>query len=167
MKISAEPRFEFLSETYLFGRRMRMSIAKDSTRALWQGFMPDSSRITNRKGSELYSVEVYDGTHYFDAFNPHMEFEKWAAVAVNDTGSKPDGMDVLTIPKGQYAVFQYRGRASEVHRAYQYIYGNWVPDSQFDLDDRPHFAVMGPEYKGEHPDSEEELWIPVKQKLSA
>jgi hypothetical protein len=30
------------------------------------------------------------------------------------------------------------------------------------LNKRPHFAKMGEKYKNEDPDSEEELWIPIK-----
>jgi AraC family transcriptional regulator len=32
------------------------------------------------------------------------------------------------------------------------------------LDDRPHFEILGDKYKNGDPDSEEEIWIPIKQK---
>jgi AraC family transcriptional regulator len=40
-------------------------------------------------------------------------------------------------------------------------------DSAYDLDNRPHFEILGEKYKNESPDSEEELWIPVKLKAVA
>jgi AraC family transcriptional regulator len=32
------------------------------------------------------------------------------------------------------------------------------------LDNKPHFEIMGDQYKNEDPDSEEELWIPIKKR---
>lgn len=96
--------------------------------------------------------------------DPGKEFEKWAGVKVHGFENIPNDMHELVIPKGEYAVFNYKGKPSEAHRTYQYIYGNWIPNSYYVLDDRPHFALMGEKYKGERPDSEEELWIPVRKK---
>ena len=73
-------------------------------------------------------------------------------------------MVTIKIPEGLYAVFLYKGKASEAPKTYQYIFGNWIPNSDHTLDDRPHFALMGKKYKNEDPNSEEELWIPIKKK---
>ena len=35
----------------------------------------------------------------------------------------------------------------------------------YTLDDRPHFEILGEKYKNQDPDSEEELWIPIKPKV--
>ena len=73
-------------------------------------------------------------------------------------------METLTLKGGLYAVFLYRGVASKGEEMYRYIFGTWLPGSDFLLDNRPHFAVMGDKYKKEDPASEEELWIPIKPK---
>jgi AraC family transcriptional regulator len=70
----------------------------------------------------------------------------------------------ITLPQGLYAVFVHKGAASEGPKTYQYILGAWLPNSDFKLDNRPHFAIRGEKYKSEDPDSEEELWIPIKAK---
>ncbi len=114
-------------------------------------------------GIELYSVEIYDPLYFAD-FNPHKVFDKWAAVEVSDFSSVPDGMETMTLPAGLYAVFLYKGPASAASQTYRSIFGAWLPNSDFLLDNRPHLAVMGAKYKNEDPGSEEELWIPVKQK---
>ncbi|MFM9945765.1 MAG: GyrI-like domain-containing protein, partial [Bacteroidia bacterium] len=44
------------------------------------------------------------------------------------------------------------------------IYGTWIPNSEYNLDNRPHFEILGEKYKNNHPDSEEEIWIPIKPK---
>ncbi len=74
-------------------------------------------------------------------------------------------MDQLVIPEGLYAVFSYVGKPSEAQAFFKYIYGSWLPGSDYLLDNRPHFALMGKDYKGEDPDSKEEFWIPVKTKI--
>jgi AraC family transcriptional regulator len=159
-----EPRIEILNETRLIGKKMTMSFAINKTKELWQSFMPRRTEIKNSTGTELYSVELYPDKTFFNNFNPAKEFEKWAAIRVTNIEAIPDGMDGMVISEGKYAVFHYKGKASEAQGTYQYIFSKWIPNSIWDLDDRPHFAVMGEKYMGEHPDSEEELWIPIKKK---
>lgn len=140
-----------------------MSFADNQTQELWRNFMQKRKLIGQVVGPELYSVEVFNNPRFFQDFNPRQTFEKWAAVRVSDLDAVPESMEALIIPPGRYAVFQYRGKGSEAAPTYQYIFGSWLPNSGFVLDDRPHFALMGEQYKNEDPDSEEELWIPVKE----
>jgi len=53
---------------------------------------------------------------------------------------------------------------SEGPKTYNYIFQEWLPNSDFKLNHRPHFAVMGEKYKRNNPDSKEELWLPIKPK---
>ncbi len=140
-----------------------MSLADNKTFELWRSFMPQRREITNSIDTDLYSVEVY-GPTYWDDFSPEMTFEKWAAIQVTDFHAVPDGMDTLRVPDGLYAVFIHRGPVSEAPKTYGHIFRTWLPNSGFTLDDRPHFALMGTKYKNEDPDSEEEIWIPIKPK---
>jgi AraC family transcriptional regulator len=140
---------------------MKMSFADNRTGELWRQFMPKRKEIRNNTGLELYSVEVYSNAQFFNEFDPQAEFDKWAAVEVSDFDSVSDEMETLIIPGGLYAVFLHRGTADEAVRTYRHIYGNWLPNSDFLLDDRPHFAVMGEKYKNDDPNSEEEIWIPI------
>ena len=158
-----QPRMATLSEKKLIGKRLKMSFSNNKTFELWRSFMPRRKEIKNNIGSDLYSIEVYSPL-FFDHFNPEAEFEKWAAVEVTDFNLVPAGMQNITLPSGLYAVFLYKGRASEGSKTYQYIFGTWLPNSDYMLDNRPHFAQMGEKYKNEGPNSEEELWIPVKPK---
>lgn len=158
-----QPRIEILKETKLMGMRMQMSFSRNKTFALWSSFMPRRKEIRNAVGTNLFSVEVY-GPKYYDNFNPEKEFEKWAAMEVKDYDSIPDGMETLLLPDGLYAVFVHKGPASEGPKTYQYIFTKWLPESDFTLDNRPHFALMGEKYKNESLDSEEELWIPIRRK---
>ena len=159
-----DPRIEILKETQLIGIRTTMSFAFNKTATLWQNFIPRRREISHVTGAELYSVEVFNDPMFFRNFDPTREFEKWAAVKVKDFDAVPEDMERLVIPSGMYAVFLYKGKPSEAQKTYQYIYSQWIPGSEYTLDNRPHFALMGEKYKGEHPDSEEELWIPIRIK---
>jgi AraC family transcriptional regulator len=160
-----EPRIETLSEKLFVGQNTTMSLASNTTSALWQRFMPGRAEIKNKIGDELYSIEVYD-EHHFDHFNVHAEFEKWAAVEVADFTAVPESMRTLRMPAGLYAVFIHKGPASLGPKTYEYIFTTWLPNSDYTLDTRPHFAVMGEKYKANDPNSEEELWIPIRPKTT-
>ncbi|HXE95258.1 MAG TPA: GyrI-like domain-containing protein, partial [Dongiaceae bacterium] len=149
----------------LIGKRMMMSFSDNRTFKLWRSFMPGRHEIQNNIGADLYSIEVYPPS-YWTSFNSAAEFEKWAAVEVTDFGTIPDGLESIILPDGLYAVFVHKGPASSGPKTYGYIFGTWLPDSEFSLDNRPHFALMGQKYKHDDPDSEEEIWIPIKPKIS-
>jgi AraC family transcriptional regulator len=139
-----------------------MSFSMNKTRALWQSFMPLRNEIRNSIGSELYSIEIYEPL-FFNNFNSEREFEKWAAVEVTDFETVPANMETFSSPYGLYAVFLHKGASGKGLETYQYIFGTWLPESDYLLDDRPHFAIMGEKYKNDDHDSEEDLWFPIKK----
>lgn len=159
-----QPRIEILSEKKLVGIKTQMSFADNKTRELWKSFMPRLNEIRNGIRSKLFSVEVYPSLLFFQNFNPAAEFIKWAAVEVTELTAIPDKMKTLILPTGLYAVFIHKGPASEGQKTYEYIFRSWLPNSDFILDNRPHFALMGEKYRNDDPNSEEEIWIPVKTK---
>jgi AraC family transcriptional regulator len=156
-----EPRIENLAGKKLIGKRMVMSFHANKTGDLWRGFMPRRKEIQNNIGTELYSMQIYPPL-FFENFNPDTAFEKWAVVEVTDFDAIPTEMESVTLPGGLYAVFLYKGAASDGAKTFQYILGAWLPNSGYRLDIRPHFEILGEKYKNEDPDSEEEIWIPIK-----
>jgi AraC family transcriptional regulator len=158
-----EARIENLTEKKLIGKHIRMSFVENKTFQLWSSFMPDRKEIINSMDSNLYSIEVFS-VGYFNHFDAKKTFEKWAAMEVSDFDEVPSGMDTLIIPNGLYAVFVHTGPAIEGDKIYRYIFTEWLPASEFKVEDRPHFAVMSENYQRDNPNSEE-IWIPVKNKV--
>ena len=158
-----QPRIETLTPKKLVGIRVVMSFLDNKTGELWRSFMVRRKEITNNVGGELYSMQLYD-LMYFTSFDPGRSFEKWATTEVEDFDRVPEGMDTFTLPAGLYAIFIHKGPASKGRETFQHIFGTWLPDSDYTIDNRPHFERLGEKYKHEHPDSEEEIWIPVKRK---
>lgn len=163
---SMEPRIEISSVKKLIGKRIRMSFSDNRTFELWKSFMPHKKEITNYKTTDLFSLQIYDKHFDFKNFNQEAEFEKWAAMEVTDFNTIPVGMESYTLTGGLYAVFIHKGAASTGPKTFRYIFGTWLPNSDYTLDNRPHFEILGQKYIHEDPDSEEEVWIPVKPKTS-
>ena len=140
-----KPRIIQGKEKKLIGQSVMMSLVNNLTGALWSGFMPRRMEIENRVGIDFFSLQVYP-RDYHATFNPALEFRKWALIEVSNFNHVPDGMEVFTLQGGLYAVFDYKG-ASVDPSVYQYIYTDWIPKSEYVLDDRPHFEVLGSNYK--------------------
>jgi len=109
-------------------------------------------------------MQVYTPT-YFTDFSPTKEFEKWAAMEVSDFENVPNEMETFTLAGGLYAVFDYKGSSTD-STIFHHIFGTWLPNSDYVLDNRPHFEVLGDKYKNADPNSEEEIWIPIRHKNS-
>lgn len=155
-----QPQFVSIDSKKLLGICLEMSLAENRTGELWRSFMSRLKEIETRVGNNLYSLQVYD-EDYFQRFDPRREFEKWALVEVKNFSVIPDEMEPFELPGGLYAVFQHKGMGTEI---FQYIFSEWLPKSDYFLDNRPHFEILGEKYKQGSPDSEEEIWIPVKSK---
>ncbi|CCH00753.1 hypothetical protein FAES_2744 [Fibrella aestuarina BUZ 2] len=160
-----QPRIETIAAKTLVGMRLTMSLTHNRTSDLWRAFMPLRHQIANQLSTELISLQTYPAG-YFDAFNPAVEFEKWALAEMSDVGNVPDKMQAFTLPGGLYAVFLDKGSSSDT-RTIQYIFTTWLPASAYELDHRPHFEVLGANYKNADPHSEEEIWIPIRPKTMA
>ncbi|UQD57581.1 GyrI-like domain-containing protein [Flavobacterium sp. K5-23] len=156
------PRIESLIAKKLIGKSLSMSVSQDKTQELWQSFMPRRNEIENRVGTEFYSMQMYPHT-YFANFNPNTEFEKWATVEVTDFDTVPNDMKSFILNGGQYAVFLHKG-SNNIYGMFEYIFTTWLPNSEYDIDDRPHFEILGDKYKRNEESSEEEIWIPIKNK---
>jgi AraC family transcriptional regulator len=159
-----EPKIEVLTEKKLLGLRLKMTLSDNKTGELWKNFMQRRKEIKNNLTTDLFSMQVYDQPSDLEKYNPYIPFEKWAAVEVHDFDTVPAGMEPFKLTGGQYAVFVHKGAARTGVKAFQYIFGTWLPGSEYTLDNRPHFEILGEKYKNDDPDSEEEIWIPVRPK---
>ncbi|WP_438972320.1 GyrI-like domain-containing protein [Polaribacter sp.] len=157
-----QPRIERLEERKLIGYNLRMSLTNNKTGQLWGQFGPRIKEIQNRVTEDKISMQIYNSSYYAN-FSPDNEFEKWATVEVENFNSIPNEMKPFTLQGGMYAVFNYKGSSSD-KSIFQYIFWKWLPKSLYQIDDRPHFEVLGKNYKNNDPKSEEEIWIPIKKK---
>lgn len=155
-------RTEIISPKKFIGFTTKTSLANDQTVKIWKQLMPRLKEIHNAVSADLFSLQEYEFAT-FQNFTPFTEFKKYALVEVKDFEHTPEGFEKLELQSGKYAVFNHKGTAEEFAKTSQFIFGEWLPKSEFELDDRPHFSIMGDKYFGhENPESEEEIWIPIK-----
>lgn len=158
------PRIVRLEAKTLVGISTKMSLGENRTYQLWNGFMKLRHQIAHQVLPGLYSLQIYDEYFLKRPFTPDTIFEKWAAVEVTELARLPEGMQALNLEAGLYAVFTHKGHTSGFQHTMNYIYGIWLPASGYQLDERPHFELMGDAYLGqEHPDSEEDVYVPIKR----
>jgi len=153
-----------LQEKKLVGKRLTMSLANDRTPELWRSFMMQRKEIQNCCSSDLYSIQIYDPKFNHKDLTLHTVFDKLAAAEVTDIFHIPEGMEAYTVRGGLYAVYIHKGLPSAFEKTFHYIFQEWMPASEYEVDSREHFELLGEKYKNNHPDSEEEIWIPIRQK---
>jgi AraC family transcriptional regulator len=155
------PIIKILPTKKLIGKHLTMSITGNRTSELWKSFMPARKDIQNSISTVLFSMKIYDKSFRIENLDQNTVFEKWAAMEVADFNSIPDGMEAVILTEGLYAVFHYRGLSTD-DKIFRYIFETWLPASDYILDNRPHFEMLGEKYKNNDPDSEEEICIPVR-----
>ena len=160
--MTQQPSIQTLPQKKLVGKSARMSLVQNTTSLLWNSFMQNRKAIKNAIGPNRYSIQVYDEASYFKNFHPQTEFTKYAMMEEEDFSFIPTEMETLTIPSGLYAVFIYKGLPQGFPKLANYIFGEWLPNSVYQLDHRPHFEVLGENYNLTDENSQEEVWIPIK-----
>lgn len=149
-------------KTKFIGKNLSFSYSDYRAFELWSSFMPHRNEIQNTINTALYNIQV--NPENFD-FKPNTPFVKWAAMAVSTFDCVPNGMETLEIPEGLYAVFHYKGDQSGAASFFNQIYSVWLANFDYELDHRPQFEILGEKYKNNDPNSEEEIWIPIRKKV--
>lgn len=158
--MNPEPKIELVAEKKLIGKRLTMSHIENKTPELWRSFMPRRIEIKNKRNADFISMQVNHAPLDLRQFNPATKFEKWAVVEVTSFDEVPAEMETFVLPAGLYAIFHYKGLSTDTS-IFKYIFSEWLPNSGYKLDHRPHFEILGEKYKNGDPDSEEDLFIPV------
>ena len=131
---------------------------------MWRSFGPRKKEIKNVVGSDLYSMQIFPNDFDFQRFDIQREFEKLALVEVKNFNEIPNDMITHEMQGGLYAVFLYKGLPANGAAAFEYIFTQWIPNSEYDIDQREHFEILGEKYCNTSDDSEEEIWVPVRKK---
>jgi AraC family transcriptional regulator len=158
-----EPDIVTLGPKVLVGMRIKMSMSKNTTADLWRSFMPKRKFVEKKKSGKYYSMQVYPEGEK-EIFSPETLFEKWAAVEVSAKGTVPECMEVYNLRGGKYAVFIHNGPASTFPKTMQYIMNRWLPESEYELDNREFFEVLPESYDPQDTEAKEEVWIPVRNR---
>lgn len=131
------------------------------TGQLARQFMSRVGEVKHRKDNFKLSLHKYSNFNISE-FNPNQTFKKWIGVEVDNLQSVPEQMETLTIDAGKYLVINFEGTITAFVNFWQDIHFNWLPNSEFEIDNRPHFERLGPDYNPNQAINKEEIWIPIK-----
>lgn len=75
-------------------------------------------------------------------------------------------VEFKTLSAGMYAVYPYYDTIDKFVLAYQSVFGLWLPDSDYDADDRPclEFCMNDP-FKDKEGKCKVDLYIPIKKRI--
>lgn len=150
-----QPKIVTLTEKKVVGMQSKMLMHQyENIIKLWKSFMPKKHELKNTINQELIAIQDYP-----DFGNLETSYNIWACVEVSNLSDVLSDMEGFTIPKGEYIKVLHKGM--DAGKTYQRIMTEWLPNSGYAIDDRPHFQVMGDKYKNGSPDSEEDFYIPV------
>jgi AraC family transcriptional regulator len=147
-----------LTGFFLTGISAEMSLTNNHTPALWGKFRREQKQHFTTDPEFFYSLTVYP-IGYFEHFNPATPFTKYALVTAEYASSMDSPWEKFELPGGLYAVFSHKGSDTSI---FQYIYSQWLPQSGYELDNRPHFEKLPANYIQGHPESTEEIHIPIR-----
>ena len=72
-------------------------------------------------------------------------------------------MQLYALRGGHFAVFDHYGPPSEFPKTLNFIFSQWLLQSEWQLDDREHFEMLLPGWRADDLNAREEVWIPVKK----
>ena len=156
------PKILRIADKKLIGIGIQTSLAENKTLALWKQFKPLIKEVINRINTNFYSIQVYEDNFDMQQFTPTTPFEKWAAIEVENFKDIPKGLSKFNLVGGLYAVFIHKGTPQEFPKTAASIYREWLPNSKYTLDNRPHFEILSENYNPNDPNAKEEVWIPIQ-----
>lgn len=123
---------------------------------LWKECMQQFSDWNERQaGARAYGICVYVNDVAIGEVSEHTELTEFVGFEESALKGIPDGVNRYRIRAGTYAVFRHQGPVSMLRYTYEYIWGTWLANTSWSLDERDDFEEYGPEFQG--PDHEESI----------
>ena len=141
----------------LIGFSITTSFQDNKTALVWRQLMSRRKEIINRLSDRLISLQIYP-----ENFTPDQSFTKYALAEVSDFEHIPTDFETFALEAGKYLVFSHQGKADKGSEIFSYIFQTFIPENNFEVDNRPHFEVFGEDYDPFDENSQEEIWIPIK-----
>ena len=150
-------RIAIIEPKKLIGFSITTSFQDDKTQIVWRKFMMRRNEIVNQTSNQLFSLQIYP-----ENFTANQTFRKYALAEVSDFNNIPNDFETFELASGKYLVFNYKGKAENGPEIFGYIFQKFIPENQFEVDNRPHFEIFDDTYNPLDENAQEEIWIPIK-----
>jgi AraC family transcriptional regulator len=130
----------------------------------WSAFLRRMGEIEGAGDRSTYGIYRYDFSAEPSSVDEDFPFRYLSALEVppSDRVEAPAGMEIWPIAAARYAVFAHRGLLRDLGLTYRYIYKTWFPRSSERFALAPMLERRAPDYPGDAPGAETEIWIPLE-----
>jgi AraC family transcriptional regulator len=155
-----EPKFEIKTGFKCVGMNITTSPGSNEIPGLWDKFVPHLDSIPNRINHNI----CYGVINPLGSKGNENELDYAAVVEVENFDNIPDGMISAEIPEAYYAVFTHKGPISKFMESIRFVFGEWLPNSEYTLTGTPELEVYDERFDPESEDSECDICLPVSKK---
>lgn len=129
--------------------------------ALWRSLMQQKHLIPFQRSPQ----QTYGLWRYPANFQTHREFDYLAGVELVKVDGVPSCFSTAELKACQYAHFEHIGALKNIRQTYIYIYGEWLPQSQYQLTDNYDLEYYDSRFTGaDRDDSVLNILVPIKCK---
>ncbi|WP_231101505.1 AraC family transcriptional regulator [Pseudoalteromonas luteoviolacea] len=126
---------------------------------LWSGFRPYRDKIPNRVGTDFFGIyECYEESEDVT------RFVYICSAQVENFDDVPDGLITRELEAQTYARFTHIGPLSKLEDTLRYIWGSWLPKSQYEYANKPDFELLPAGFNNADPNNKIYLNIPITKK---
>ena len=121
---------------------------------LWTRFSPSIGTVPGQRGFTTYGVCI--------PTDPATgNFRYIASVEVDATDGLPEELTGYEVPACKYAVFTHQGSLDHLQETVGYIFGTWLPESEYELTGTADFELYDGRFNPHTGSGEFEIWIPI------
>lgn len=126
---------------------------------LWSAFRPYRDSIPNRVGSDFFGIyECYEED------DDNTRFVYICSAQVENFDDVPDGLITRELDAQIYARFTHTGPIARLEDTLRYIWGSWLPKSDYQYANKPDFELLPAGFNDADPNNKIYLNIPVTRK---
>lgn len=162
--VTVHPKILELPEIKVAGIRGETTLRDNRLQELWGRANSLYSQIPNRvPNGRAFGICEACAENTLYTMNDDILFTEVAGTEVSSFEGLTDPFVPKVIPGGRYAVFTHRGTLQMLPQTFDYIWGTWFLTTKEELDWREDFELYDERFLGyNHPDSEVDLYIPVR-----
>jgi predicted transcriptional regulator YdeE/predicted enzyme related to lactoylglutathione lyase len=164
-KIIEKPAFTVVGITEKIHFDTTLPPSENAIAKLWSRFNNRIAEIPGTLGRRSFGLMLQSPDHPSGT-----SFEYTAAAQIVQEGDIPKGMKRIEVPSARYIVFTHRGHLDGISSAFQYFWGNWLPNSPYEYDGGIHTGKYEFEFYDQRytqpadPISEIDLYFPIRAK---
>lgn len=154
--ISMDPEIIQQSKMKIVGVANQYDDGDLSLPKLWSAFRPYKDKISNRVGSDFFGI--YEN---YEEADEKTTFIYICAAQVANFDNVPQGMITRELEAQTYARFTHIGPLAKLEDTLRYIWGSWLPKSDYDYAEKPDFELLPAGFNDADPENKIYLHIPV------